>query len=71
MPLFILIFISFSSVFKDALCTSVSEVLTELVAMNNVLKAALVRFKELSQHLLDGLRKPHKNLTLAGVPQEN
>ena len=33
---------------KDALCTSVSEVLTELVTMNNVLKAALVRFNPLT-----------------------
>ena len=58
----ILIFISFCSVFKDAVCTSVSEVMTELVTMNNVMKAAVVRFKELSQHQLDGLRKPHKTL---------
>jgi len=55
MPLCVLIFLCFCSVFKDAVCTSVSEVLKELGTMNNILKAALVRFKELSQHLLDGL----------------
>jgi hypothetical protein len=62
MPLCVLIFIRFCSVFKDALCTSISEALTDLVAMNSVLKAALDCFKELFQHLLDGLRKPNKTL---------
>jgi len=46
---------SFCSVFKGALFTSVSEVLTELVTMNNVVKAALVFFKKLFQHLLNGI----------------
>jgi hypothetical protein len=57
-----LIFILFCGVFKDALFTSVYEVLTDLVTVNNVLKAAIVCFKEPFQHLLDGLRKSHKTL---------
>jgi hypothetical protein len=69
MPVCVLIFIRFCGVFKDALCTSVSEALTDLVTMNNVLKAVLVCFKELFQHLLDGLRKTKQNARLAGVLQ--
>jgi len=57
-----LIFIRFCSVFEDALCISVSEVLTHLVTMNNVLNVALVCLKELFQHLLDGLRKSNNTL---------